>query len=656
MTVKFSPEQWQKVEEKVGSAELAERKRQLAESELYDETGLTKAERDKLTKDELLERKDIAEIAQELEGEKEALAEEINELLGTADSPERALIALRRKNLFRALRENRKIEAEEKQFLEKESALLKSISQAEERGYPARGKSAVLDKVRGRLDKLNGEQTKLLESSPEAYLGLHLKKLKEYKKSLDVGELVETPYVKEQSEDIMAHFNSGTPVMIYGHLGSGKTELAMQIAKKYIGKEALVISGSKHTSLAELYGHQVLDIDKIDKKELSGFIKEVEEKFNEWAEKNPKADEGDKNRAHDRILQTYLTQFAGGTISDFFMGPIYRAMEEGRPVIIDEVNAIPHEVLISLNHILTRRVGDKMNIQQDSGKTVEVKEGFGIIMTGNLNQSQEKYIDRQDMDPAFLSRLYKLKYDYLPQEKEGPLAESKGEDELFHLVLTMMMDTKGNMDMPKDSVAKLWRLAEAARLTQDVFAGKEVSKAHYLQEGGGRAAKYLLKESVMSPRAIKSVLDQWKEERYKYELDYYIWKDFISQSTVASDRAYLYQEFKDRYGFFGGQGWEQNPDYGAGGVIDDFDIKPPKNKSEKKEFLGPRQTVEYAYGAPPERAKWPEMNANAGAADEADKELNMEELEELEKFSNSFDADMISLDAEILEFCKIGQK
>jgi MoxR-like ATPase len=136
-----------------------------------------------------------------------------------------------------------------------------------------------------------------------------------------------------------------------------------------------------------------LAIDKINKDELDSFVKQVEQKFEEWIKENPKAKEDEKNRAHDRILQTYLAQFKGGTISDFFMGPIYCAMAEGRPVIIDEVNAIPHEVLISLNHILTRKVGDKINVQQNTGTQVEVKEGFGVMMTGNLNQGQEKYIE-----------------------------------------------------------------------------------------------------------------------------------------------------------------------------------------------------------------------------------------------------------------------
>jgi len=640
---KINPEQWQKIEIKVNDAEITERKRHSAEVELYQETGKTKDERDKTGLNE------NTDIVSELENEKTILAQQTEELLGSENSPERELISLQKKNLFAALRDNRAIELKKVRLEAEESNLLKSIDQAQEQGTPMRGKLAILKKIRESLNSLKGGKEGLLNSSPEAYYGLHLKELKEYREDLGAGKIVETPYVKEQAEDAAVHLRAGKPVMLYGHLGTGKTELAMHVAEQYIGKEALIISGSKHTSLAELYGHQILSLDKINKEELDGFTQAVEQKFTEWVGKNAEATEDDKNRAHDRILQTYLAQFKSGTISDFFLGPVYRAMAEGRPVIIDEVNAIPHEILISLNHILTRKIGDKINVQQNTGTQIEIKEGFGVIMTGNLNQGQEKYLERQDMDPAFLSRLYKLEYDYLPQETEGSLKDGAGkENELFHLLLAEIMDKNGNIEAPNDSIKKLWNMAKAARVTQDVFAGREIGNAYYFQEAGGRAIKYLLKESVMSIRAIGNILEQWKKEGYDKELDYYIWKEFVSQSTVVSDRAYLYQLLKDRFGFFQSAGWEQNPDYGSGGAVNFFNLKAPKNFSAPMEFFGPRQTIEFAFGQAPERAKWPESEIDQ----EKIETKNFKDLEKLEEFQKSFERDLEVMEASINKACQ----
>lgn len=647
----IKPEQWKEIEGSVNEAEKAKRKVVKSSHELRKETGLTHEERGlSFTREEMLsgsKRKRVTEKALDRE---EELEKEAEELLGSENSPERVLVGLRKANLIKALRSESKLEDKKLELLDEESDILKTVKQE-----PSGSELEALEDIRKKMAELDNEKKELFQSSPEAYFGLHLKELKDYKEQLKTGRIVETPYVERQIEDILAHFRANKPVMIYGHLGTGKTELAMHVARKYLDKEALVISGSKHTSLAELYGHQVLTIDKGQKEDLDLFIKEVERKFSDWEKDNEKAGEEDKNRAHDRILQTYLTQFKSGTISDFFLGPIYRAMAEGRPVIIDEINAIPHEVLISLNHILTRRVGDEINIQQDSGLKVKVEKDFGIMATGNMNQGQDVYKDREDMDPAFLSRLHKIEYDYLPQKTEGNLDDEAGPgNELFHLIIAQMMDKNGNIEAPKDSMRKLWNLAKAARISQDVFAGREISNAYYFQQAAGRSARYVLKESVLSIRALDNIISQWQKDGYKKELDYYIWQEFVSQSTVASDKAYLYQLLKDRFGFFKSQGWDQNPNYGSGGVINSFNIQPPQNPPEQIEFLGPRQVVEVAFGKAPERTKWPEVKASVAEKEESSI-VNLEKIQSLSDFFNSFKKELISFTAEVDEYCLLPE-
>ena len=651
--MEMKPEQWKETEERVNEAEKAKRKAAKSSHELRRETGLTHEERElPFTDKEILgqsKRKRVVEKAMDREEEFEKEAEKI---LGSEDSPERALISLRKTNLVKALREESKLDNQRQELIDEESEILKTVEQE-----PSGSELEALADIREKLTELDGKKAELLQSTPEAYFGLHLKELKEYKEQLQTGRIVETDYVRNQIDDILAHFRANKPVMIYGHLGTGKTELAMHIARKYLNKEALVISGSKHTSLAELYGHQVLAIDKGQKEDLDLFIKEVEQKFNDWAKDNEKADEEDKNRAHDRILQIYLTQFKGGTISDFFLGPIYRAMAEGKPVIIDEINAIPHEVLISLNHILTRKVGDEINIQQDSGRKVQVEEGFGIMATGNMNQGQDVYKDREDMDPAFLSRLYKKEYDYLPQKTEGILEEEAGPgNEQFQLIMAKMIDSNGNIEAPKDSMRKLWNLAKAARITQDVFAGREISNAYYFQEAAGRSARYVLKESVLSIRALDNIIGQWQKDGYKKELDYYIWQEFVSQSTVAADKAYLYQLLKDRFGFFKTLGWDQNPNYGSGGIVNSFNIQPPQNPAEEITFLGPREVIEMTYGKAPERVRWPEIKIveeKEGAL-----EVNLEKLARIQAFGeflNQYKQEVAGFTSELDEYCLLPE-
>ncbi len=599
-------DQWGPIEERVLEAEKAERQRVARTREIKKRTGISRPERKNPARQ--TDEKKQYDIDTESRVMKKALTQEANLetqielILGREGSEERVMVDFMKGELKEALRANALVLRKIGQLSQEETDILTSIE-----GAPSEAEQDALTEIRSELDSLYAEHDELYSKSPEAFFGLTLLELLDYKRELGQGRIVETPYVEKQAHDIAAHLRASKPVFIYGHLGTGKTELAMHVARKYLDKEALVISGSKNMSLAELYGHQVLALDKIKKQELDQFVTEVEDKFTEWQEKNPEASSEDRNRAHDRILQTYLTQMKSGTISDFFLGPVYQAMEEGRPVIIDEVNAIPHQVLISLNHILTRRTGDIVNVQQDSGKQVTVQEGYGVIMTGNLNQGAERYVDREDMDPAFLSRVYKVEHDYLPQTTEGRLDEAGAGDELFHLLLARVMDKNGNATVPQGSMEKLWNLAKAARITEDVFAGRQVQKAFYFREAGAKSTPYALQEGVLSLRGLDAIVSQWQQEGYKHELDYYLYKEFVSQSTVASDRAYLYQLLKDQFGFFKSTGWEQKPDYGSGGVVSSFAVEVPKNPSAPSTFYGPRELVQFAFGEAPERTEWPEM-------------------------------------------------
>ncbi len=571
---------WEKIEESVNKAEKKKRQADNASHVLFRETKIPKINRDNISKDEILEKSKRPRVVKKaLEREKffEAEAEKI---MGGEDSPEKTLEKFRKENLIKSLRYEKAIQSQREKLLEEKVEIFKGFD-----GAPSGEELEALDEVRSELKENEELREKSLALSPEAYFGLHLKQLKEYKKELEKGKIVETDYVKEQMEDIAVHLRANKPILIYGHLGSGKSELAMHAAKKITGKEALIISGSKNISQAEFYGHQILTVD----------------------------------------------EKSGSTKSDYFMGPIYQAMEEGRVLIIDEVNAIPHEILISLNHILTRKVGDKINIQQDSGRKIEIKDGFGIIMTGNLNQGQEKYIDRQDMDPAFLSRLHKIEYDYLRQNIEGSLEDTAGkENELFQLLLADIINKNGDMEIPEDSPKKLWNLAKAARLIQNVFAGKEIDGAYYFREAGGRAARYFLQENVLSIRALENIISQWKAEGYEKELDCYVYNNFIKEGTVASDRAYLYQVLKDQFGFFKSDGWEQNPDYGNAGVVSSFEITVPENEAAKIKFFSPREVVEFAFGKAPERAQWPEMEKTEEESEDDSENENMEKLAEVQ--------------------------
>jgi len=650
----LTDKEWNQAEENVNKAEVLKRKSVALGTENIGSVSIPEGDN---SDDKILSELGIKpfgdEDADSIRVEKVAHDEAYEKLMGDEDSPEKALASLRWKNLSRAMKTEAALEREQDRVVEYETGIIKKMIDKQDAGQPVSTERKLLTKATEKERALDVADETLKKSSPEAWYGLNLKELKGYKDELESGKIVETDYVRQQAEEIVKHVRAGQPVFIHGHLGSGKTELAFHVARKYIGKEALIISGSKHTSPAELYGHQVLSMREVDPDESEdrrkAYMKTVNDEMDRWRSENPEAPEKEADRQFDLIksgLQERLAyEYRSGTVSDYFMGQVYQAMEEGRPIILDEVNAIPHDVLISLNHLLTRKVGDVVRIQQNSGTEVTIKDGFGFILTGNINEGgTDRYVARQDLDPAFLSRLHLVKHDYLPQVKVGTLDEAsvgdeKGnKNELFELMVSRVMDKNGNVEIPGGELRKLWNLAKAARATEENFSGGSVDNSQFFRQGGGtKAFEYRLKEGVLSIRGIDRIITAWQNDGYRNELDYYVFTEFINQPTKLSDKAYLYQVFKDQYGFFQGSTWEQNPDYGSKGIVSAFKVRAPENPAPRIEFLGPRQVVDTVFGKGPDRTKWPEYRKAGTSTEVISPEIAMaERLGELEQFEEQY--------------------
>ncbi len=290
---------WPIVEQKVGQAEKISRRlkktRGEAQKEIDGVGGANKKGRS--IKEGMRLR--VAEIA--LEKEK-ALEKELEEMLGEDNSQQRQFVSFKMSNLRKALKLAHTLKSEIERLKAEETYILGGINEE-----PNSSELQALQDIREEIGVAESKLDRVIQSSPEAYYGLHLLELKKYKEDLASGRIVETPYVVKQIDDVVSHVRAGRPVMIYGHLGSGKTELALHVARNYIlqnrpdidqkieldyvtwlsqnehasetekqkerseieasRRSALVISGSKNMSTSELYGHQVLDIQKIKKGE-----------------------------------------------------------------------------------------------------------------------------------------------------------------------------------------------------------------------------------------------------------------------------------------------------------------------------------------------------------------------------------------------------
>ena len=564
---------------------------------------------------------------------------------------------------------------------------LMEISRLEEEGQ------IILSQSRAEIDELHQEiernkilMEELLAQNPEVFVGAHLLELREYSRDLEDGRIVETPYVQKQKERIIDAIRAGEHLFIHGNLGSGKSEIAMAAAREYLssrsdeeiqaqvqvsydewlkahpnataaerekrrsalGQEArgaLIISGSAQMHQSELYGHRALNIKEFFTAERLAKLGKIEEEYKEWEKNTPDASPELKTLHYQGLLKVHLDE-GTGTFSDFFIGPVYRAMRDGRPLIIDEIDYIKPDVLASLNHILTRVAGESLTVQQDSGEEIKMREGFCVIATGNFpsDADVERYVGTQKMNAAFLSRLRKMEYDYLPQSVEPNFdaapAEAKTRSELFHMLIARAIDRYGNISAPKGSIEKLWKLAVFARKSQDIFSGKWADE----ETGEVGLTREMVGDEVLSPRHLTRIIEEWKRKNMRYELDHYIFDRFILEAR-GNERAALYKIAQDIGLFDEKNSWVLAADIESGVGVAKLDIKSPKNIAGKPEWHGPRDTIGYAFGEPPERKVWPEeekMVAN-----------ELEGIDTLLEFSNIFRDELKELEGEVNEFCEL---
>lgn len=270
---------------------------------------------------------------------------------------------------------------------------------------------------------------------------------------LDSGLLM-TGQMSEIIAEALPALLRGEPALFVGETGGAKTALAEYIARQYFDVEPELVSGYGDVNSYQLMGKQ------------------------ELREEN------------------------GATVSDFIAGPIVRAMEAGRPVIVDEINAMPAELLKRLNKIMQLRPGVKFTIQEDSGREVVIRPGFCIIATANEKSKRYKGVD--DLSVEFQNRfganIYRIRY---PDHEAAYTDDPVENDRLATgAVVTKRGDFPADLDMRDFD-----NFVRACFMSQQIFTGNHgegfrdyISTERQLDDKPG------LDETVLAPRTMVDIL------------------------------------------------------------------------------------------------------------------------------------------------------
>lgn len=284
-------------------------------------------------------------------------------------------------------------------------------------------------------------------------------RLREASEQLRTGLLL-TQQMSDIISEAVPALLRGEPLLLVGETGSAKTALAEHMCRRVIGDanaEPALISGYGDITSAQLIGSHELRAE------------------------------------------------GGATVSVFVPGPLLRAMEEGRPVILDEVNAMPPEFLKRLNRILQLRPGDTLNVQENAGRPVRIAKGFAILATAN-EQTPHRYRGLDRLSAELVNRFGANSYRVHYPDSGKDYAEFPVENAL--LAAAAIVDHHGELP-PGISVSELQRVARAAFISQQVFAGAHGEGFEgYVsteREIDGRPG---LEESVLAPRTLVAILQK----------------------------------------------------------------------------------------------------------------------------------------------------
>lgn len=503
--------------------------------------------------------------------------------------------------------------------------------------------------------------------SPESWAWVHSKEYLDHVQESHDRRLITTPYVREKLDQIISSIQNGEHIYVHGHTGGGKTELANMAAIEYKVSDEAYLAAMEDVKNSP-------DIQSAAKSER---VKMLVKSYNFHHDRLMKALENNDPMARETLTPLHIAGSGNMTEQDLYVDKeiqldtkdgttgvvtksikkeLYQAIESGRPIIIDEANAIPANVLLSMNDILTKKPGQTVFIP-GAKEPVEVKRGFTVIFTGNESTAFTDYSGTAPLNPAVANRFKSISYGYLPMSESDQYynkQEDPAKNELFQVMVTHLADKRGNLTLRDmdNSLQKIFTFSQFVHFSQRFFAG-DTDEGDYTMSAGDERELRAEGDSVLSIRNALAILDSWannKSDRSPATLDEAIWKGFIDGLTNDNDKNTLVKIAHERFGFFSSnEGWNigkdknGNPkDYSPGqpGItLEEAHPGPFKSEVKELEYMPRFDVLSVLYGPRPNREFYP---------DEIDLEDVKSEQEFLEDRYNQLVDEKFDLELEVL--------
>lgn len=342
-----------------------------------------------------------------------------------------------------------------------------------------------LDELEKRRNELTGEIEKFA-LTPEVTDMLRRREVRKMQHDLERYSFAETQSRTELVREILPDLLQGAPVLFQGETGSGKSQLAKYISGRYLSKEPVLLSASEQAKESQFFGARTLK--------------------------------------------------AGETAFEY--GAIPTAMKEGRPLILDEINLIPHEFAGILNDIFQKRVGDVFEHPVTKEK-ITIREGFVILATANLKS--ERYKGRYELDVATLRRFIggagarEIHYmDLGKKDKDGNFIAP----ETLKILSAVIDDSRGDIQWSEQEAPKkvdeLMRFVAACRKIQEDFT---LSVREGAEETLTRTDRLAFRELVITLKDQIEIMKAWKAGGFKESLGNVVLREFFHKAEISGRAA-----------------------------------------------------------------------------------------------------------------------
>jgi hypothetical protein len=324
------------------------------------------------------------------------------------------------------------------------------------------------------------EKVQKFELSPEIVDMLQRREIRNMQRDLERYSFAETESRTELIRAILPDLMQGAPVLFQGETGSGKSQLAKYVSQKYLKKEPALVSVQEQIKESQILGARGLK--------------------------------------------------GGETVFDY--SEFVKAQKEGHPVILDEVNLMPHEFAGMLHDLLQKRVGDVWK-HPVTGEEIPIRAP--IMATANLKS--ERYKQRYELDVATLRRFIggagarEIHYlDLGKKNKEGQYIAP----ETLQILTAVLADRHGNIQWSEaeapQKVDELKRFAAACRKIQEDFT---LSVREGAEESLAKSDRLAFRELVVTLKDQIEIMKSWKAGGFKESLGNVVLREFFHKAEIS---------------------------------------------------------------------------------------------------------------------------